>query len=344
MRIDQYEQVAIEDGTLFPAASGNQTKNILGAELKSFTNDTAGAAVESYVALHKEELQGPQGPKGDTGATGPQGPKGDTGATGPQGPKGDTGATGPQGPKGDTGATGATGPQGPKGATGATGPQGPSGSPWGGGTFTGTTRFNNGIQIGNGTNNYGWIDLYYNASTDMSIFADANGACVRTTTGRLGLINVAGRTIDCNHTNGAWSGMCAGAYTTMSSERYKENIEAISDSIAQKLLDVNIVTYDYKEGIVTEENRYDRTGVIAEDVIYVIPEVVFFREIDGERLPDGVDYAKFVPYLIKMIQIQQNEIDALKVDNRHMGEQLAAIEEMLEIADGPNQESAMMGA
>ena len=42
---------------------------------------------------------GPQGPKGDTGATGAQGPKGDTGATGPQGPKGDTGATGPQGPQ-----------------------------------------------------------------------------------------------------------------------------------------------------------------------------------------------------------------------------------------------------
>ena len=64
---------------------------------------------------------GPQGPKGDTGATG---------ATGPQGAKGDTGATGatgPQGLKGDTGATGATGPQGPKGDVGATGAQGPAG-------------------------------------------------------------------------------------------------------------------------------------------------------------------------------------------------------------------------
>lgn len=37
---------------------------------------------------------GPQGPKGDAGATGPQG---DTGATGPQGSKGDTGATGTSG-------------------------------------------------------------------------------------------------------------------------------------------------------------------------------------------------------------------------------------------------------
>ena len=46
----------------------------------------------------QNEQVGPQGPKGDTGATGPQGPKGDTGETGPQGPKGDTGETGPQGP------------------------------------------------------------------------------------------------------------------------------------------------------------------------------------------------------------------------------------------------------
>ena len=50
--------------------------------------------------------------KGDTG---PQGPKGDTGATGSQGPKGD---------KGDTGARGAQGPKGPKGDTGAPGTDG----------------------------------------------------------------------------------------------------------------------------------------------------------------------------------------------------------------------------
>ena len=52
------------------------------------------------------ELQGPQGPKGDTGPKGPQGEKGDTGDTGPQG---DTGATGPQGEQGPQGAPGADG-------------------------------------------------------------------------------------------------------------------------------------------------------------------------------------------------------------------------------------------
>ena len=62
----------------------------------------SGAYVESDLPLPAISVgpQGPQGEKGDTGATGPQGPKGDvgaTGATGPQGPKGDKGETGPAG-------------------------------------------------------------------------------------------------------------------------------------------------------------------------------------------------------------------------------------------------------
>ena len=79
------------------------------------------------------KIQGPAGPKGDTGAQGPAGEKGDTGETGPQGPKGDTGAQGPAGPQGEMGPqgpkgdTGETGPQGPKGDAGETGPQGPAG-------------------------------------------------------------------------------------------------------------------------------------------------------------------------------------------------------------------------
>src|SRR5438876_4949923 len=63
-------------------------------------------------------IVGPQGVKGDPGATGAQGPqgiqgvKGDAGAQGPQGiqgAKGDAGATGSQGAKGDRGAVGAVG-------------------------------------------------------------------------------------------------------------------------------------------------------------------------------------------------------------------------------------------
>ena len=53
-------------------------------------------AEENNAWANAGKLQGPQGPKGDTGEQGPQGPKGDTGEQGPQGPKGD------KGEKGDT--------------------------------------------------------------------------------------------------------------------------------------------------------------------------------------------------------------------------------------------------
>lgn len=119
-------------------------------------------------------VMGPQGPKGDTGATGPQGPKGDTGATGPQGPMGYTGA---QGPKGDAGAAG---PQGPKGDTGATGPQGPAGPnilgiEAGEGTRsivmndnTGNADGNYSIAVGSESNASGYVSFASGSSTSAS--------------------------------------------------------------------------------------------------------------------------------------------------------------------------------
>lgn len=68
------------------------------------------------------DMEGPQGPQGDTGPQGPQGPQGETGPQGPQGLQGDTGPQGPQGLQGDTG------PQGPQGLQGNQGPCGPQGA------------------------------------------------------------------------------------------------------------------------------------------------------------------------------------------------------------------------
>lgn len=61
------------------------------------------AGVEVYPQTHAKAVLGL------STITGPQGPKGDTGATG---------ATGPQGIKGDVGAAGATGPIGTQGPAG----------------------------------------------------------------------------------------------------------------------------------------------------------------------------------------------------------------------------------
>lgn len=98
----------------------------------------------------------------------------------------------------------------------------------------------------------------------------------------------------------------------ISSRRYKENIIPLSEDEAKKILDVEIVNYDYKENVVDEDERYDQKGAIAEDVVNLIPNAVTYADIDGEQLPDGINYTKFIPYLIKMVQIQQKEIEELK--------------------------------
>jgi hypothetical protein len=116
--------------------------------------------------------QGSQGPQGAAGATGPTGLQGNVGPQGPQGnvgPQGPQGNVGAQGPQGNVGPQGAQGPQGVQGNVGPQGPQGPvgllsagtaagnttywDGSQW---VLSSNNLYNNGGNIGIGTNNPGW--------------------------------------------------------------------------------------------------------------------------------------------------------------------------------------------
>jgi hypothetical protein len=83
-----------------------------------WSGTSLGIRVEGQSTYQYVDLEGPVGPKGDTGEQGPiglTGPKGNQGLQGPQGIKGDTGTTGPQGPQGERGLTGVQGPQGETG-------------------------------------------------------------------------------------------------------------------------------------------------------------------------------------------------------------------------------------
>lgn len=117
----------------------------------------------------------------------------------------------------------------------------------------------------------------------------------------------------------AYQPVKASAFTVSSSKLVKENIEDITEDEAKKILDIDVVSFDYKDNFGGEKNQF---GVIAEDVLDVIPFVVSvpddydsenFDESKGIDQPiPSVDYSKFVPYLIKMIQLQQEEINQLK--------------------------------
>lgn len=75
-----------------------------------------GLPSDGYFVCYYQNIIGPTGPRGFTGAVGEKGPTGPQGALGPTGAAGKLGPTGPQGNLGPTGLVGPTGPTGPVGA------------------------------------------------------------------------------------------------------------------------------------------------------------------------------------------------------------------------------------
>jgi len=135
----------------------------------------------------------------------------------------------------------------------------------------------------------------------------------RTDTGDSGYMNFV------NYNNNAYAPIRASGFTTMSSKHVKTNIQDISDEDAKKLLDIRPINFDYMEEVGGLKNQI---GVLAEDTYKILPKVVSVPDDYVEKdfdiskgihqsLP-SVDYVKFTPYLIKMVQIQQREINSLK--------------------------------
>ena len=237
---------------------------------------------------------------------GSKGSKGNTGATGPQGPKGATGATGPQGPAGARGATGATGPRGPAGANATT-------------TAVVTTSAN-GLMSPSLLNrlNNARISALINSNLQFSASGYKN-ELVSNTGFHIVANNYSNNVyMHCarvyayaNSSYTAYAPMYGGAFYNMSSRRYKENIRDITEDEARKILTVRPVRFQYIGGDDLQHN-----GVIAEEVYDIIPEAVnrnpFIKCIDdqtGSEEPICVDYLTFIPYLMKMLQIQNNEIN-----------------------------------
>lgn len=133
-------------------------------------------------------------------------------------------------------------------------------------------------------------------------------------------VDLLGTYVYCRNTNAtAWIPVYGASFTNPSSRLIKENIQDMSEEEAKKILDVRIVDFDYKEAFGGQKGQ---EGVIAEELLELFPHAVTvpegydetnFDESKGlENQIMSVDYAKLVSPLIKLVQMQQSQIDILQ--------------------------------
>lgn len=93
--------------------------------------------------------------------------------------------------------------------------------------------------------------------------------------------------------------------TVSSSQRFKENIQTMTPSLVDKMLNLNPVTFNYK----SDETKKNTYGLIAEEVYELIPDIVVK---DAEGQIETVQYHLLVPMLIAVCKSLKNEIELLK--------------------------------
>jgi hypothetical protein len=192
------------------------------------------------------------------------------------------------------------------------------------GNISGTGHFGTSVQInGNGASNdpYGTVAVtepanannysYYGLTRQGQIGC---GFGLTGSTGALGLgansywFGQSGATTAGTMTtpwlafNGS-SMVIAGTFTEQSSIKFKENIKPI-DNALEKVLQLQGVTYDKKD-----KSSFNEPGMIAEDVLTVIPELV---QLDEEGNANGIHYTKVTAYLIECIKELNAKIERLE--------------------------------
>ena len=93
--------------------------------------------------------------------------------------------------------------------------------------------------------------------------------------------------------------------TTASDRRLKENIEPTSVKALDKIKNLNLVAFDY-----IKDKSHEEIGLIAQEVSDIVPNAV--SEYEGEDSHLTINYAKFIPYLIKSIQELNQKIEKME--------------------------------
>jgi hypothetical protein len=105
------------------------------------------------------------------------------------------------------------------------------------------------------------------------------------------------------------------AYST-SDRRHKNNIVSISDALS-KVTKLNGVTWEWNDDVDDVTKQTPKTGLIAQEVQEVLPEVV--KEREGGFL--ALDYSKMMGLMVEAIKEQQTQIHTLTLEIEELKKQ-----------------------
>lgn len=111
-----------------------------------------------------------------------------------------------------------------------------------------------------------------------------------------------------NHGDGQFGGVGVGI--PISDARTKKNIALMADGM-ETIMKLSPCEYDYKTSLYPSLPDGKQNGLIAQELQEVAPHLVSEMEVDGEKVL-AVNYQGVIPFLIKGMQEQQREINALK--------------------------------
>lgn len=142
------------------------------------------------------------------------------------------------------------------------------------------------------------LHLYTNVNTDSSGFDDGTE---RFKIFGLGHVSSGGHLVF--DSDGATV-----SYLSSSSRRYKNHIRDMTDNDIQNLYKLPTVFFVYKPGYLEKDSAVPIPGLYAEDVEQYLPLAVRYQN----GLIEDWNERAVIPYLIKAIQLQHEEIEALK--------------------------------
>ncbi len=149
---------------------------------------------------------------------------------------------------------------------------------------------------------YGWAQLFNDNGMEIK-FRPNNGNQSDIGSSNTGVLNF--WNANC-WANGGWNRLRANQYSTISDERFKQNIAPLTGNLSI-IKQLQPKQYNYIDSVVTGETSRKRYGFLAQEVNLILPDL-----IDSSRNVYSMDYQGLIAFLVGALKEQQEIIDSLR--------------------------------